>query len=116
MSNKIFCFSVQAKQDKARRSGSTPQNFDEIDNIVLEIIGRDSPIIQGLPISKSMKFSEEDVIVIHQLQISPPEEATSSADPLTLGQKRKTKATSKTGATPLSQLKYRRLELQNRKL
>ena len=44
------------KRDKSRQTGGKVQVMDELDNLVLEIIGRESPVVQGLPVRESFSF------------------------------------------------------------
>ena len=44
------------KMDRERQPGAEPQTFDELDDMVLKIIGKESPTIIGLNVKEKVNF------------------------------------------------------------
>lgn len=49
------------KVDKAKRTGSSPQEFDEVDNLVLQILGESSPVVAGLKVAEVITVPSSNV-------------------------------------------------------
>ena len=48
------------KVDKAKKTGAEPQNFDDIDNLVLEVLGRESASVIGLDVADTVTIPKEN--------------------------------------------------------
>ena len=112
-------FFFQKKIDNRKQSGAgggIEFIFNEIDNIVLEIVGKESPVILGLPVSESLEAStSQDTsdlnasdIGLHDTGIETEEHVEMISDPSTS----KKRSKKRTNEDPLFELKKLKLELQ----
>ena len=120
-----------AKRDKNNKTGAEPQIFDEIYNLVFDIIGKETPVVAGLAVSESMSVSQSHgdgfsfVQELHKASqpafLSTPlanegnGEGTSYCETRRPTPIRKRKMLS-LGSRETDRLKERRIRLQNRKL
>ena len=103
---------MQTKRDKNNKTGGEPQEFDDIDELVLQILGKKSPVVEGLPVNESMAIAQpRGFSYVEMMNTESVEESgVSGTTP------RKCEATRSSSKRQMDNLSERRLRLQNRKL
>lgn len=114
-----------SKYDKNKKTGAAPQEFDEIDELVLDILDKKSPVVSGIGVSEEVivpavpsssvptgcmerNFNGESFVSLLMNRNSSPEKPKTT-------QKRK-HCPSKCSCDELTELRIKNVKLGNRKL